>query len=166
MKKKSTSQSAFFKLRLVLGVLLSFAGITLVLLAQPRTPSAQPGNSHPIVQAQFRGVLPVVKFDVSPPLRDMKAVPVTECPLREDEDREILAHLPPFSPVVPDPVVQRVLGKIGIPGPIVSFDGNSNMCGCVPPDPNGAVGPNHLMETSNVHFQIFDKNGTSLFGPV
>ena len=166
MKKKSASQSAFLKLRLVLGVLLCFAGITLVLLAQPRTPSTQSGNSHPIVRAQFRGVLPVVKFDISPPLRDMKPVPITECPLREDEDREILAHLPPFGPVVPDPVVQRVLGKIGIPGPIVSFDGNSNMCGCVPPDPNGAVGPNHLMETSNVHFQIFDKNGTSLFGPV
>src|SRR5436189_6442618 len=105
MKKKSTSQSAFFKLRLVLGVLLSFAGITLVLLAQPRTPSAQPGNSHPIVKAKFRGVLPVVKCDVSPPLRDMKAERVTECPVRSDEDRESGEHLPPVSPLVPDPVV-------------------------------------------------------------
>src|SRR5262249_7161394 len=63
------------------------------------------------------------------------------------------------------PVVQRVLGKIGIPAPIISFDGNGNLCGCSPPDPNGAVGPNHVMETSNVHFQIFDKSGNSLFGP-
>src|SRR2546430_12303351 len=165
MKKKSASQSAFFKLRLLLGVLLCFAGITIVLLAQPRTPPAQSGNSHPIVQAQFRGVLPVVKFDISPPLRDMKPLPAKECTLRENEDRDILAHLAPLGPVVPDPVVQRVLGKIGIPGPIISFDGNSNLCGCSPPDPNGAVGPNHVVTMSNLHFQIFNKSETSLFGP-
>ena len=90
MKKKSASQSAFFKLRLLLGVLLCFAGITIVLLGQPRTPSAQSGNSHPIVQTQFRGVMPVVKFDISPPLRDMKPLPWKQCTLRENEDRDIL----------------------------------------------------------------------------
>jgi hypothetical protein len=165
MKKKSASQSAFFKLRLLLGVLLCFAGITFVLLAQPRTPSAQPGSSHPMVQAQFRGVMPVVKFDISPPLRDMKPLPWKQCTLRENEDRDNLAHLAPLGPVVPDPVVQRLLGKIAIPAPIISFDGNSNMCGCVPPDPNGAVGPNNVVTMSNLHFQIFDKSGNSLFGP-
>ena len=30
---------------------------------------------------------------------------------------------------MPDTAVQRVLGKIGIPGPIITFDGNSNLCG-------------------------------------
>src|SRR5436190_5367917 len=165
MKKKSSSQSAFFKLRLLLGVLLCFTGVTIVLLGQPRTPSSQSTNSHPIVQAQFRGVLPVVKFDISPPLRDMKPLPAKGCTLRENEDREILAHLAPLGPVVPDPVVQRVLGKIGIPTPIISFDGNSDLCGCSPPDPNGAVGPNHVVTMSNLHFQIFNKSGTSLFGP-
>ena len=66
---------------------------------------------------------------------------------------------------MPDPVVQRVLGKIGIPEPIITFDGNSNLCGCSPPDPNGAVGPNHVVTMANLHFQIFDKSGNSLFGP-
>src|SRR5437773_3466176 len=163
MKKKSASQSAFFKLRLLLGVLLCFAGITIVLLAQPRTPSTRSGNTHPSVQAQFRGVLPVVKFDISPPLRDMKPLPWKQCTLRENEDRDIIPHpAAPLGPVVPDPVVQRVLGKIGIPGPIISFDGNSNLCGCVPPDPNGAVGPNHVVTMANLHFQIFDKSGNAL----
>jgi hypothetical protein len=45
MKKKSTSQSAFFKLRVLLGVLLWFAGVTIVLFArasaQLDTPSGQ-----------------------------------------------------------------------------------------------------------------------------
>ena len=163
MKKKSTSQSAFFKLRLLLGVLLCFAGITIVLLAQPRM---QSGNSQPIAQAQFRGVLPVVKFDISPPLRDIKPLPATGCTLRENEDRDIIPPMAgPLAPVVPDPVVQRVLGKIGIPAPIISFDGNSNLCGCSPPDPNGAVGPNHVVTMANLHFQIFNKAGQSLFGP-
>jgi len=166
MKKKSTSQSAFFKLRLLLGILLCFAGITIVLLAQPRTPATQSGNSQPIVQAEFRGVLPVVKFDISPPLRDMKPLPANECTLRENEDREIMPHVVgPLAPVVPDPVVQRVLGKIGIPAPSISFDGNSNLCGCSPPDPNGAVGLNHVVTMANLHFQIFNKAGQSLFGP-
>src|SRR5262249_43176880 len=164
--RRSVGEGGFFNLRLLLGVLLCFAGITIVLLAQPRPPSAQPGNSQPMVRAEFRGVLPVVKFDISPPLRNIKPVPVKECTRSEDEDREIMR--PPgarLGPVVPDPVVQRVLGKIGIPAPIISFDGNSNLCGCSPPDPNGAVGPNHVVTMANLHFQIFNKSGQSLFGP-
>src|SRR5215217_4524112 len=39
MKKKSASQSAFFKLRLLVAVLLCFGAISIVLFAQPRTPS-------------------------------------------------------------------------------------------------------------------------------
>ena len=165
MKKKSASQSAFFKLRVLLGVLLCFAAVSIVLLAQPRTPSGPVTSGPPPFHAEYRGVLPVVKFDVSPPLRDMKPLPWKQCTLRENEDRDILAHLAPLGLVVPDPVVQRVLGKIGIPGPIISFDGNSNLCGCSPPDPNGAVGPNNVVTMANLHFQIFDKSGNSLFGP-
>jgi serine protease AprX len=47
MKKKSASQSAFFKLRVLFGVLLCFAAVTIVMLAlgkasaQPRTPAVQ-----------------------------------------------------------------------------------------------------------------------------
>jgi len=168
MKKKSASQSAFFKLRVLVAVLLCFAAMTLVVFAfgkasaQPKPPAQNP---QPLVRAQYRGVLPVVKFDISPPLRSITPLTANECTLRENEDRDILAHLAPLGPVVPDPVVQRVLGRIGIPAPIISFDGNSNLCGCSPPDPNGAVGPNHVVTMANLHFQIFDKSGNSLFGP-
>ena len=168
MKKKFASQSAFFKLRVLVAVLLSFAAITLVLFAfgkasaQPKPPAQNP---QPLVRAQYRGVLPVVKFDISPPLRSITPLTANECTLREDEDRDILAHLAPLGPGVPDPVVQRVLGRIGIPAPIISFDGNSNLCFCSPPDPNGAVGPNHVVTMANLHFQIFNKAGQSLFGP-
>src|SRR5205814_3221040 len=167
MKKKSASKSAFFKLRVLVGVLLAFAAITVVLFAlgkasaQPRT---APGISQPTISAQYRGVMPVVKFDISPPLRKMKPLTWKECTKDENEERGPIP-LGPVGPVVGDPVVQRVMGKIGIPVPIISFDGNSNLCGCSPPDPNGAVGPNHVVTMSNLHFQIFNKSGTSLFGP-
>jgi hypothetical protein len=167
MKKKSASQSAFFKLRVLVAVLLCFAAITLGLFAfgkawaQPK-PSAK--SPQPLVRAQYRGVMPVVKFDISPPLRSMKPLPAKECTLRENEEQGP-TPLGPVGRVVPDPVVQRVMGKVGIPEPIISFDGNSNLCGCSPPDPNGAVGPNNVVTMANLHFQIFDKSGNSLFGP-
>lgn len=55
--------------------------------------------------------------------------------------------------------------------PIVSFDGIGFPCngaGCngpVPPDTNGAVGPNHYFQTVNAQFAIYDKHGTLLAGP-
>jgi hypothetical protein len=68
-----------------------------------------------------------------------------------------------------DPVVQRQMGPNAMPTPIISFDGQSNptACGtCSPPDTNGEVGPNHYIQMVNVQFQIFNKQGTSLYGPV
>jgi hypothetical protein len=162
MKKKSASKSAFFKLRVALGVLLCFAAIAFVVFAQPR--SVQSGNSQPIFQAQYRGLMQVVHFDVSPPLRSMKPLVWKECTKSELEEQGPIP-LGPVGPVVPDKAVQRLIGKIAIPAPIISFDGNSNLCGCSPPDPNGAVGPNHVVTMANLHFQIFNKSGTSLFGP-
>jgi len=35
-----------------------------------------------------------------------------------------------------------------------------------PPDPNGAVGPNHYMEIVNAAIAVFNKSGTPLLGPV
>jgi hypothetical protein len=161
MKKKSTSQSAFFKFRVLVAVLLCFSAITLVLFAfgqasaQPRPPAP---NQQPLIRAQYRGVMPVVKFDISPPLRSIKPIRGKEFELRENEEQGPIP-LRPAGRVVRDPVVQRVLGKIGIPAPIRSFDGASNLCGgCAPPDPNGAVGPNNVVTMDNVHFQIFDKD--------
>ena len=166
MKKKSASQSAFFKFRVVLGILLCFAAITIVLLAQPRTPSGQsgPAPGQPLVEGQYRGVMPVVKFDISPPLRAIKPLPLKPGKLRENEDEGPIP-LGPVGPVVQDKAVQRVLGKLGIPAPIISFNGPPNISGVAPPDPNGAVGRNHVAVMSNLSFQIFNKSGGSVLGP-
>src|SRR5205814_7599096 len=88
--RRSLSEGGFFKLRVLVGVLLAFAAITVVLFAlgkasaQPRT---APGISQPTISAQYRGVMPVVKFDISPPLRKMKPQTWKECTKDENEDR-------------------------------------------------------------------------------
>ena len=75
-----------------------------------------------------------------------------------------------FAPEL-DPVVQSVVGGKESSGgteispPIVSFNGQPNVNGVVPPDPNGTVGPNHVVTMVNLTFQIFNKTGNSLFGP-
>src|SRR5207253_9053512 len=85
MKKKSASQSTpvrrslseggFFKLRVALGVLLCFAAITIVVLAQPRnaSQSGPPTAGQPIVQARYRGLGQVAHFDVPPARASMPA---------------------------------------------------------------------------------------------
>src|SRR5437764_632713 len=37
--------------------------------------------------------------------------------------------------------------------------------GYAPPDTNIAVGPNHIVETVNTRYAIYDKNGAPLVGP-
>jgi hypothetical protein len=165
MKKKSTSRSAFFNPRVLIGLILCLTGITLAFFAFSKA-SAQPGNAQLPVQAQYRGLSPVVHFDVSPALRNIKPIPPGPGQLREDEDRDTGPHLARGAVQAVDPVVQSTVGRApAIPGPIVSFDGPGNLSGVYPPDPNGAVGPNHVVVMSNLSYQIFTKTGTSVFGP-
>ncbi len=52
-----------------------------------------------------------------------------------------------------------------MPSPSVSFDGMSaveSACGCLPPDTDGDVGPNHYIQSVNASIKIFDKTGTVL----
>src|SRR5439155_998622 len=130
--RRRLGEGGFFKLRVLVAVFLCFSAITLVLFAfgkasaQPR-PSAQ--NPQPLIRAQYLGVMPVVKFDISPPLRSMKPLHTKGRTLRENEEQGPIP-LGPVGRVVRDPDVQRVLGKIGIPGPSIIFDGNRNLSLC------------------------------------
>jgi hypothetical protein len=58
----------------------------------------------------------------------------------------------PVSPQTSSAIVNLVLE--GAPG------GSPNRCGCTPPDPNNAVGPNHVFEMVNLAGIIYLKNGT------
>src|SRR5205814_2941807 len=124
--------------------------------AQPQAPIQVP--------AEYRGLSRVVHCDVSPALRDIKPIPPGPGALRENEDRDIVPRSFRFG-FEPDPVVQSTFGGSEIPSPIVSFDGPTNSSSVAPPDPNGEVGPNHIVVMLNLSFQIYTKTGTSVFGP-
>ena len=54
-----------------------------------------------------------------------------------------------------------------MPAPSLTFDGMSSAqsgCGCLPPDSNGDVGPNHYVNAVNSSIKIFDKAGNPLNG--
>src|SRR5438034_2519073 len=116
-------------------------------------------------------------------------------PIRIDQDLRTLPEVPP-GPKISRPLLkpglhgtetrtgseetpsfpqfQSLLGKIlqpvpNMPPPLLPFDGISSaesFCGCIPPDTNGDVGPNHYVETTNIAIKIFDKSGNTLLASV
>ncbi|MEO5951533.1 MAG: hypothetical protein ABIQ44_03605, partial [Chloroflexia bacterium] len=107
-----------------------------------------------------------LKHDVSPALRDIP--PVFAQP--KNGEREIMRRaLTNPGNEYSDPVVQFVMGPLAMPTPIINFAGINaagSACSCLPPDTNGDVGPNHYVQAVNSAYQVFDKSGASLLGPL
>src|SRR5207237_812173 len=95
---------------------------------------------------------------------------------QEMEERRLTRH--PFpgteasdkfdAPGVGFRTYQRLMQPPRMPSPLLTFDGISlatSGCGCLPPDTDGDVGPNHYIEGVNSSFAIYDKSGTLLSGP-
>ena len=106
------------------------------------------------------------------------SIAVRDLPLLENaapityEVHEVLPVRAPYAPLqnpVTDPVRQATMGALAMPAPIATFEGmnQADGCGgCIPPDPNGAVGPNHFVEMVNSSYSVYSKTGTRLVGPV
>jgi hypothetical protein len=63
-----------------------------------------------------------------------------------------------------DPIWQDTKGEQFNKAPIQNWEGiNSNLG--FPPDPSGAVGPDHYVQMVNSRIEVFDKVGNSLWGP-
>jgi hypothetical protein len=182
MKKKSTSQSAFFNLRVLTASLFCLLGIAVALFAQGnRTTQAQtnrsttrqdaPGTQRPDV---VRLVGPV---RTGTALRNLPYIPQEQ----ETEEWEPLTRYPRKLPGAPpagpaqtsSPWLQSLLKGIfrptpTMPPPLLTFDGINEAqgsCNCAPPDTDGDVGPNHYVQAVNSSFKVFDKNGNTLAGP-
>ena len=136
-------------------------------LSQPGGPQ-QAGTGVKLSAPTANGIVVGTDYrhDVSAPLRDLPPLPFG-FGTRKDEGNEnrtipLVGHKD-----APDPVVQRVKGPLVMPTPIVSFEGIdvANGCGgCMPPDTNGEVGPNHYVQMVNSAVQVWNKAGTPL-GP-
>jgi hypothetical protein len=185
MKKKSTSQSAFFNVRVLIAAAFCLIGIALALLGFGAFSSAfaqtkglrtnqsvsnedAPGTQTPDV---VRMVGPV-RLD-----RDLRDLPWV-APKAEHEEQPLYRHPRPTLPPQTSSGygtsdlahVQSLLQNISqpqptMPGPLLTFEGHNNTCGCQPPDTDGDVGPNHYVEAINESIKIFDKSGNTLSGP-
>src|SRR5881296_1274416 len=140
----------------------------LVLAAPASTTNAADPTSAPTI-------IPMVHNDVSIPLTAMvnddsdkkDKKPKKEKPHRKvpgDEDSSARAKSGAGAAVIAAaPALLTAFEGIGngFTGPAGTFRVNS-----APPDTNGAVGPNHYVETVNTSFAIFNKTGTPIYGPV
>jgi hypothetical protein len=176
LKKKSTSQSAFFNLRVLIASLFCLAGIFMVLIAggiysdsakaQGTTP-AQPSSGLPTL---VRLVGPV---HLDQDLRSLPYIPQSP----EIEERRLTRHPrpemggpPPISGFARfQSLLEEVLAPVpAMPGPVLTFDGmNASQSGdFLPPDTVGDVGPSHYVEALNTAFRVYDKTGNPLTNPV
>jgi len=115
---------------------------------------------------------PVVP-DVSKPLRDMTPATPEIVLDRELNPRMhpgvLLDGIPNLPDGESDPLVESSQNGGDLTPPVtLSFDGISYATGGTgsPPDTVGAVGPNHYVQMVNGSIQIFNKSGTTVFGPV
>jgi hypothetical protein len=120
-------------------------------------------------QSTFNWAIYADTFYVTPALRDITPTEPTyntksgEFESKNDMRRQKYTN-PNAYPHGNDPVWQKTQGKQYNKAPIQNFNGV--VAGLAfPPDPSGAVGPNHYVQMVNSSIQIFDKSGNSLWGP-
>jgi hypothetical protein len=187
MKKKSTSKSAFFNLRVLIASVFFLAGVFVLLLgtgafssafAQSRgTKNTRSSTRQDAPGTQTPDVVRLIGPAVVHNLRDLPHIPPAPKIARDVMMRHQRkgSGEPEGSATIPFPrfqsLVERIFRSIpNMPAPLLTFDGVNRLgppaaCNCLPPDTIGDVGPNHYVQTVNEAFRVFDKLGNPL-GPV
>jgi len=150
-----------------IGLFLALAVSSLTGFAAVGSADDAPAAPPPAI---YRGLLPVAHFDLSAPLTSLRP----DLPDAYKEELEWPDDLAtglegPLGRQEVDAAVQRAFTfqpGVEIPGPSAGFDGPSNPTGATPPDPNGDVGPNHVVVMYNSQFAVYNKAGVLQFGPV
>ena len=179
MKKKSTSRSAFFNLRVLIGLFVFLAGVFLALLGFG-TFSKASAQSNASVQNQPPSGPPTVVPMVGPVAQnqDLRSLPYV-APAPEIEEKRLTRYPRPETGAPAESgtsslaqfqsLMKGLLRPVPrMPGPLLTFDGMNSVqsgCGCLPPDSDGDVGPNHYVNAVNTSLKIFDKSGNPLNGP-
>ena len=173
MQKKSP-QSAFFNVRVLIGLFVVLAGVFLVLLgfgtfskasAQPNVQTAGAPTVVPMVGpvAQNKDLrsLPYVA-----PNSESEEQRLTRHPLTAQQGRPAQSQTSAFTQF--SSLIKGLLRPLpNMPAPLLTFDGMNSVqsaCGCLPPDSDGDVGPNHYVNAVNSRIKIFDKSGNPLNG--
>jgi hypothetical protein len=151
-----------------LGV-VGFALTTLSAAGQTKSPRA--GKPIVVRASGFAGSLSVYQL---PPAMANAAERGKEI---NEQNREIIRHVDPKVTPSRDRIVSSNQGKKtrlktgttgvaapqALPTPAVNFEGISEAdTGFIPPDTNGAAGPNHYVQIVNVAFRVWNKAGVPL----
>src|SRR5438477_923290 len=179
MKKKSTSQSAFFNLRVLIAAVFCLGALAVALFAQTKSarPTQQsnrsvgaqdaPGTQTPDV---FRLMGPVIQNN------DLRSLPYV-APNAEIEEKRLTRYPHPEIPSTNstsiyqrfESFMKQIISPVPqMPGPLLTFDGMNSAqsgCMCLPPDTDGDVGLSHYVQSVNSSIKIFDKGGNPLNGP-
>jgi hypothetical protein len=122
------------------------------------------------IRAQEPVISENTAFFISKPIREMTIILPGEHDL---EPRAVLNRFPKYEAEWPEscypdqkPVMQNSQGFRKGKGPLLNFEGVSNVNNVWPADPNGDVGLNHYVQTVNNAFGVWDKSGNLLYGPV
>src|SRR6266566_2298842 len=186
MKKKSTSQSAFFNLRVLIAAVFCLIGVFVALLATGAFSSAfaqarGAKNNRSATQASPGTQRPDVVQMVGPVALNMDLRKLPYVAPKEEFEERVLTRYPHGTAQAGAPAgygisglakVQQLVKNLwrpapNMPPPLLTFEGlgAAQACACAPPDTDGDVGPNHYVEAVNVAFAIYNKNGTLLSGP-
>src|SRR2546430_12224780 len=150
-----------------LGALALVASLAVVV-----SPSAAP--AEPATALPFR-LTQASAFDVSPPLRELANV-VLPTPTDQDDSHDDLGPIATDTGYTGDGALQNSFAAAKkaqdpleqISAPRINFEGVANSANPIlisPPDPNSAVGPNHIVTTVNVQYAVYSKTGAKLLGP-
>ena len=117
-------------------------------------------------------VIPLAGHDSSIELKDITPIPPsgTKGEIENQQDWGEDPFGKSYSqPPANDPVVQTKKGTKETKSAAINFEGlsNSDNTGSfhAPPDTDGDIGPNHYFQATNTAFEIFDRDGNSLYGP-
>ena len=179
MKKKFDSKSAFFNPRVLLGFFLCLAGAVMALIALSISSGPSALAQRPTQDPNAAAAPDVVRM-VGPVRldQDLRSLPYI-APKEEFEERRLMRYPHNGTDQTNAPSgygfpglakIEQLTKNFGqptptMPGPLLTFEGQGNTCGCQPSDTDGDVGPNHYVEAINESIRIFDKNGNTLSGP-
>jgi hypothetical protein len=160
-------RSAFFNLRTCFGFCLAGVSVALVGFGVNSTEQARAAaltKKRPDAPDVYRMVGPVSLDQDIRTLHDVPQAGESQERRQMRFPRRRSSGPERFDPIK---IVREAIQAPMMPGPIATYPGISrpDNCGCIPPDANGDVGPNHYIEAVSQSFEILDKNGNILAGP-
>ena len=141
--------------------------LTMVCLALPTFPQqSKVVTKGPIVIKEF-------KHDTGPLLREVAPLlPEFGTPSEHEIENNVNPNNPWSNKVQKDPVLQTAENSPSLQTPNfnVEFDGigygDNFFCNCMPPDNDGAPGTTQYVQYVNLTYEVFDKSGNTLLGPL